>query len=92
MQKNCICQNFCVPLHPLGASNETGRNLRPVIDHNIAKKNEIVKVEQEQIPTTNHIENLIVDVRGKQTMLDRDFTADYLSLFQTNPHQANRHR
>ena len=77
MQKICICQNFCVPLHPIGCIKRTGRNLRPVIDHNMAKKNEIVKVEQEQIPTTNHIENLIVDVRGKQTMLDRDLAMLY---------------
>ena len=77
MQKTCICQNFCVPLHPIGCIKRTGRNLRPVIDHNMAKKNEIVKVEQEQIPTTNHIENLIVDVRGKQTMLDRDLAMLY---------------
>lgn len=77
MQKICICQNFCVPLHPIGCIKRTGRNLRPVIDHNMAKKNEIVKVEQEQIPTTNHIENLIVDVRGKQSMLDRDLAMLY---------------
>jgi len=38
----------------------------------MAKKNAIAKVESEQLQTTNHIENLIVDVRGKQTMLDRD--------------------
>lgn len=60
-----------------GCIKRTGRNLRPVIDHNMAKKNEIVKVEQEQIPATNHIENLIVDVRGKQTMLDRDLAMLY---------------
>jgi len=64
-------------LHPIGCIKRTGRNLRPVIDHNMAKKNEIIKVEQEQIPTTNHIENLIVDVRGKQTMLDRDLAMLY---------------
>ena len=61
----------------IGCIKRTGRNLRPVIDHNMAKKNEIVKVEQEQIPATNHIENLIVDVRGKQTMLDRDLAMLY---------------
>ena len=38
----------------------------------MAKKNAIAKVESEQLQTTNLIENLIVDVRGKQTMLDRD--------------------
>lgn len=43
----------------------------------MAKKNEIVKVEKEQLSTTNHIENLIVDVRGKQTMLDRDLAMLY---------------
>ncbi len=43
----------------------------------MAKKNEIVKVEKEQLSTTNHIENLIVDVRGKQTMLDRDLAILY---------------
>ena len=64
-------------MHPIGCIKRTGRNLRPVIDHNMAKKNEIIKVEQEQIPTTNHIENLIVDVRGKQTMLDRDLAMLY---------------
>ena len=43
----------------------------------MAKKNEIVKVEKEQLPTSNHIENLIMDVRGKQTMLDRDLATLY---------------
>ena len=43
----------------------------------MAKKNEIVRVEKEQLSTTNHIENLIVDVRGKQTMLDRDLAMLY---------------
>jgi len=31
----------------------------------MAKKNAIAKVESEQLQTTNHIENLIVDVRAK---------------------------
>ena len=43
----------------------------------MAKKNAIAKVESEQLQTTNHIENLIVDVRGKQTMLDRDLAMLY---------------
>lgn len=43
----------------------------------MARKNEIVKVELEQLQTTNNIENLIVDVRGKQTMLDRDLAMLY---------------
>lgn len=35
---------LCTFAPELGASNGTGRNLRPVIDHNMAKKNEIVKL------------------------------------------------
>ena len=56
----------------------------------MAKKNEIVKVEKEQFPTTNHIENLIVDVRGKQTMLDRDLAMLYGVVYdnKTNVHKA----
>ena len=43
----------------------------------MAKKNAIAKVESEQLQTTNHIENLIVDVRGKQVILDRDLARLY---------------
>ena len=45
----------------------------------MAKKNEIVKVEKEQFPTTNHIENLIVDVRGKQSIMNTWTTDELLS-------------
>ena len=41
------------------------------------KKNEIVKVEAVEVPATEQIENLIVDLRGQQAMLDRDLAMLY---------------
>ena len=77
MQKICICQNFCVPLHPIGCIKRTGRNLRPVIDHNMAKKTEIVKATSASLQPLESIENLINVIRGKQVMLDRDLARLY---------------
>ena len=77
MQKICICQNFCVPLQPIGCIKRTGRNLRPVIDHNMAKTNAIAKVASASLQPLESIENLIHVIRGKQVMLDRDLARLY---------------
>ena len=53
------------------------RNLRPVIDHNMAKKNEIAKAESASLQPLENIENLIHVIRGKQVMLDRDLARLY---------------
>ena len=64
-------------MHPIGCIKRTGRNLRPVIDHNMAKKNEIVKVEAAAIQPVEQIESLILSIRGKQVILDRDLARLY---------------
>ena len=43
----------------------------------MAKKNEIVSVEATEVLPVEQIENLIIDVRGKQVMLDRDLAMLY---------------
>ena len=43
----------------------------------MAKKNEIIKVEAVEVPATEQIESLIVDLRGQQAMLDRDLAMLY---------------
>lgn len=70
-------QKKVVPLHPIGCIKRTGRNLRPVIDHNMAKKNEIVKVASASLQPLESIENLIHVIRGKQVMLDIDLARLY---------------
>ena len=64
-------------MHPIGCIKRTGRNLRPVIDHNMAKKNEIVKVASASLQPLESIENLIHVIRGKQIMLDIDLARLY---------------
>lgn len=43
----------------------------------MAKQNEIIPTRVEQLQSIDEIVNLIVDVRGKQTMLDRDLAMLY---------------
>ena len=43
----------------------------------MVKKDEIVKVETQEVQLTEHIENLILEVRGQQVMLDRDLAILY---------------
>ena len=43
----------------------------------MVKKDEIVKVETQEVQLTEHIENLILEVRGQQVMLDRDLAMLY---------------
>lgn len=46
-------------------------------DECMAKKDEIIKVNEVYLQSTEEIENLIIEVRGKQTMLDRDLALLY---------------
>ena len=64
-------------MHPIGCIKRTGRNLRPVIDHNMAKKNEIAKVDTTTIQPVEQIESLILTIRDKQVILDRDLARLY---------------
>ncbi len=43
----------------------------------MAKKDEIVKVESEEVQPIERIENLILEIRGQQVMLDRDLAMLY---------------
>ena len=43
----------------------------------MAKKDEIVKVESEEVQPIEHIDNLIHEFRGQQVMLDRDLAMLY---------------
>ena len=43
----------------------------------MARKNEIIKVNEVHLQSIEEIENLIIEVRGKQTMLDRDIAQLY---------------
>lgn len=43
----------------------------------MARKNEIIKVNEVHLQSAEEIENLIIEVRGKQTMLDRDIAQLY---------------
>ena len=47
-------------------------------------KKQLLPTEGDIMPTNNHIENLILDIRGQQVMLDRDL-AKFCTLFYTNP-------
>ena len=43
----------------------------------MARKNEITNINEVHLQSTEEIENLIIEVRGKQTMLDRDLAQLY---------------
>lgn len=43
----------------------------------MARKNEIINVNEVHLQSTEEIEDLIIEVRGKQTMLDRDLAMLY---------------
>ena len=68
----CICPKFFVPLHSIWVHNRLRTS-----KGTMAKKNDIAKTETPAIKPVEQIESLIITVRGKQVILDRDLARLY---------------
>ena len=71
-----MSKKICTFAPELGASNEPAQVVSSY-KLRMAKKNDIVKAEEAAIQSVEQIESLILSIRGKQVILDRDLARLY---------------